>query len=129
MYPIFSTFRDSYLGFESVCGNFDIMDGSWISSIVDHMTELLVNYAEETDLEHSALRKAVNQQSSANENVEAALTTMNNLFSKLIKGKNLAPDYRKFASYHLTIHFLRVKFSLNNFKCDLHFSYMDRIDP
>lgn len=27
------------------------MDGKWISMIVDHMTELLVSYAEEADFE------------------------------------------------------------------------------
>lgn len=27
------------------------MDGKWISMIVDHMTELLVGYAEEADYE------------------------------------------------------------------------------
>ena len=47
---VFQAFQESYKHFERVCG-FDCMDGKWISMIVDHMTELLVSYAEEADFE------------------------------------------------------------------------------
>ena len=47
---VFSAFLDSYKGFERVC-SFEVMDGKWISIIVDHMTELLITYAEEADIE------------------------------------------------------------------------------
>ena len=47
---VFGAFQESYKGFERVCG-FEVMDGKWISMIVDHMTELLVSYAEEADFE------------------------------------------------------------------------------
>ena len=47
---VFQAFQESYRHFERVCG-FEVMDGKWISMIVDHMTELLVGYAEEADFE------------------------------------------------------------------------------
>ena len=47
---VFQAFQESYRGFEKVCG-FEVMDGKWISMIVDHMTEMLVGYAEEADYE------------------------------------------------------------------------------
>ena len=54
---------------------------------------------------------------------------MDNLFRKLIHGTKSPPDYRKFASFYLTLHFIRVHFALNNFKfCDAHFKFIERVD-
>ena len=54
---------------------------------------------------------------------------MDNLFRRLIHGTKSPPDYRKFASFYLTLHFIRVQFSLNNFKfCDAHFKIIERVD-
>jgi len=47
---------------------------------------------------------------------------MNNLF------RTLNPREEKSASYFLTLHFIRVKFSLNNYNCEFHFNHMDRVD-
>ena len=113
------------------------MDGKWISMIVDHMTELLVSYAEEADLETQQNllvpgRQAalVTQETSNNQRVEKALSLMDSLFRKLIHGTKAAPDYRKFASFYLTLHFIRVQFARNNFKfCDAHFKFIERVDP
>ena len=41
---------ESFKAFEKLCA-FEIMDGKWIVPIVDHMTELLISYAEEADVE------------------------------------------------------------------------------
>ena len=54
---------------------------------------------------------------------------MQNLFRKLNHGTKSPPDYRKFASYYLTLHFIRLQFALNNFKfCDPHFKFLERVD-
>lgn len=54
---------------------------------------------------------------------------MDALFRRLIHGTKSPPDYRKFASFYLTLHFIRVQFSLNNFKfCEAHFRYIERVD-
>lgn len=54
---------------------------------------------------------------------------MDALFRRLIHGTKTPPDYRKFASFYLTLHFIRVQFSLNNFKfCDAHFKFIERVD-
>ena len=54
---------------------------------------------------------------------------MDGLFRKLIHGTKPPPDYRKFASFYLTLHFIRVQFNLNNFKfCDAHFKFIERVD-
>lgn len=69
------------------------------------------------------------QETSNNGKVERALTSMDALFRRLIHGTKSPPDYRKFASFYLTLHFIRVQFSLNNFKfCDAHFRYIERVD-
>ncbi len=54
---------------------------------------------------------------------------MDALFRKLIHATKTPPDYRKFASFYLTLHFIRVQFALNNFKfCDAHFKFIERVD-
>ena len=54
---------------------------------------------------------------------------MQNMFRKLNHGTKSPPDYRKFASFYLTLHFIRVLFSTNNFKfCDAHFKFLERVD-
>jgi len=54
---------------------------------------------------------------------------MDSLFRRLIHGTKAPPDYRKFASFYLTLHFIRVQFALNNFKfCDAHFKFIERVD-
>ena len=136
---VFLAFQDSFRGFEKVCG-FEVMDGKWISMIVDHMTELLVQYAEEADYEaHQNLLNPANgnarsaamatQESSKHQKVEKALSLMESLFRKLIHGTKNPPDYRKFASFYLTLHLIRVNFSINNFKfTDAHFKFIERVD-
>ena len=47
---VFQAFSESYKAFERVCG-LNFMDGKWVAIIVDHMTDLLVAYAEEADLD------------------------------------------------------------------------------
>ena len=48
---VFKIFCESYSGFTSAV-MMDHFDGSWIGPIVDYMTELLIQYAEEADLEN-----------------------------------------------------------------------------
>lgn len=50
---LFNAFIDCFKAFEKVCG-MDFFDGKWISPIVEHMTELLVTYAEDADEENFA---------------------------------------------------------------------------
>ena len=47
---VFQAFIECFKGFEKVCG-LEYFDGKWISPVVDHMTELLVAYAEDADEE------------------------------------------------------------------------------
>ena len=47
---IFNFFVKCYEGFEKV-SSWDKMDGSWIGVVVDHLSELLVEYAEAADAE------------------------------------------------------------------------------
>ena len=64
-----------------------------------------------------------------NQKVERAQSLMQNLFRSLNRGTKSPPDYRKFASYYLTLHFIRVQFALNNFKfCEAHFKFLERVD-
>ena len=67
------------------------MDGKWISMIVDHMTELLVAYAEEADYETQQNMQApgrlaaiITMETSTNQKVERALSLMEILFRRLI---------------------------------------------
>ena len=106
--------------------------------IVDHMTELLVTYAEEADYEtqqatnntpgrQAAAQMVVTQETTNNQKVERALSCMDGLLRRLIHGTKNPPDYRKFASYYLALHQIRVQFALNNFK-QVYFNYIDRVD-
>lgn len=47
---IFNTFVKCYEGFDKVC-SWDAVDGLWIGVVVDHISELLVQYAEAADVE------------------------------------------------------------------------------
>lgn len=68
-------------------------------------------------------------ETSTNQRVERALSLMEGLFRRLIQGTKPSPDYRKFASFYLTLQSIRVQFSLNNFKfCEAHFNFIDRVD-
>ena len=65
------------------------MDGSWIGIVVDHLSELLVEYAEAADAEiyknpFQAKQCGIDLSSmSDSQNFEKAQTCMENLFRKL----------------------------------------------
>jgi len=47
---VFNAYLESYKAFERYCG-YNFVEGKWVATIVDHMTDLLVSYAEEADLD------------------------------------------------------------------------------
>ena len=81
---------ESFKAFEKLCA-IEIMDGKWIVPIIDHMTELLTSYAEESDVE--TLKNATSKQSQAltaeesvnreNQHMKTAMTLMETLFRRL----------------------------------------------
>ena len=46
---IYATFEKCYKGFDKICGSLSVMDGAWIGIVVDHLSRLLVEYAEAED--------------------------------------------------------------------------------
>ena len=84
---IFNAYIDCFKAFEKVCA-IDYFDSKWISPIVEHMTELLVQYAENADEEHIPLKKnAFSTEGSAEaRQTEKAQSLMESLFRKLIHG-------------------------------------------
>lgn len=87
-----------------MCG-IDYFDSKWISPIVEHMTELLVQYAEAADEEHIPVKKNAFSTEGATEsrNTEKAQSLMESLFRKLIHGQKNPPDNRRFAAYFLAL--------------------------
>ena len=71
-----------------MCG-LEHFDGKWISPVVDHMTELLVAYAEDADeeaLQINPYQLKTGVADSESQRVEKAQTLMESLFRKLIHG-------------------------------------------
>ena len=87
----------------------------WISIVVDHMTELLLTYAEDADYETQqatsnrngsqvVAQMVVTIETTSNQKVEKAFTCMASLLRRLIHGLNNPPDNRKLSSYYLALH-------------------------
>ena len=109
---MFQAFTDCFKAFEKVCG-LEHFDGKWISPVVDHMTELLVAYAEDADEEtlqnpYQLKQATADSIFSESQKVEKAQTLMESLFRKLIHGQKNPPDNRRFAAYFLALRVIRV---------------------
>lgn len=129
---IFSAFTKCFTSFIEIC-KWDALDGPWISSIVDHLCALLIQYAKAADIEAMMYPYLIKQQSpdatpSDSQKVESAISSMVNLF-KVVINSTKETDNRKVASYFVVLHNIRASFMVNQFfLCDRFFKTLERPD-
>lgn len=102
---VFDQYLKSFLEFSKVC-ELDCFDFAWFGTVVNHMSTLLVKYAEEADKEAGLTDKL---------KLEETKVKLRVLFNTMQVVNNPAPDNRKFIAYLITIHILKIDFIRKNF--------------
>ena len=117
---IFNSFKKSFESFEKIC-KWEHFDGEWISPIVDHMCNLLLDYAKYADVEtlnNPYLLKSQNSDATPSDyqKVENAITLMEGMFRTVNSSDKKQPDKsRRYSSYFCVLHLIRAQFMINQF--------------